>query len=109
MGGFFFWSGVCVWAAVALALLWGVVWELCIVGLATSISYHRWALSSPTSRFAWWKHGHRLLWSVAVKSFEYWGYRNTGNVTITNQGTGAQWRGVGDWDSQSQRRGASET
>lgn len=96
MDAFMYWTGVIVWLAVLGAASWLFIGELLIVGLANSISFHRWNLTSPTSTFTWRKHWWPLLKSVAKEAIGFAGYRNNGSQRRYAP-SGGEWRGIGDW------------
>lgn len=84
---------VCV-AAGFLLWLWA---ELFVVGLANSISFHRFLWCN---RIEPWTLRH-WLWAVprsvvAYAVCDFWGYRNNGSTSINLQ-NGAWWCGIGDW------------
>jgi hypothetical protein len=92
----FYWTGVAVWGAAAVAAFWLLVVET-LVGFATSVSYYRWVIST-SSRFEWRKHGLLMVKELLAKAVtEFYGFRNDGSYTVTCQTTGSHWRGVGDW------------
>lgn len=96
MGSFMLWTGVVVWIAIGALALWmlaEIAW-----GAVCAASHVRWVI-----RIAH-KSGSlgKLKWSKLPQSFlSYWwdyiGYRNDGSTTITRQGCGSVWRGVGDY------------
>lgn len=96
MDALMYWTGVVVWLAVLVAVVWLLVGELMLVGLANSISYHRWSMTSPTSRFQLRKHWWQLLKSVARHAVEFAGYRNNGHQRRVDA-RGGEWKGIGDW------------
>lgn len=96
-----YWWDIALWtiglmacALAALVVLW-LAFELLVVGLANSISLHRWMLANKTKPIPWhmWL---RLPWFVLVEAWRLMGHRNLGNATWTNR-RGAVWRGIGDW------------
>jgi hypothetical protein len=94
MNGFFYWTGVSVWASIALFLAW-LAFELVIVGAVTSFSWHRWSIAT-SPKFNLREHWWSLVKSFFVEWWKFKGYRNNGRRSYTGA-CGAYWRGVGDW------------
>lgn len=93
MDNFFYYSGVALWLVISVALLMLVV-EI-LIGFVNAVSWARWAYRSAQV------HGTKLHWkhfplSFLSQWFEFIGYRNRGNMTITRT-DGGVWRGIGDW------------
>lgn len=102
-----YWTGVLIWLTVMSGLAWLIIGEFLIVGLATSISFHRWNMTSPTSTFSLRKHWWALLKSVAIHTVEFAGYRNNGRQRRYAP-SGGEWRGIGDWTPIRKQREAGE-
>lgn len=90
-------TGVVFWSVLAGLFLWYVVIEVLIVGTATSFSYHRWMLKSPTHKVGWNRYLFYFIFSFLGGIIEYRGYRNHGNHTVRYEGGSGYWRGIGDW------------
>ena len=94
MDTLFHYTGMTVWAVIALMGLWLAI-EI-IVGFGTAVSWTRWTYRGAR------KHGRKLRWhrfpdSFARQWFEFVGYRNRGNYTLSRE-DGGVWRGIGDWN-----------
>lgn len=105
MDALFWWSGAVVWSAACACVVWYVGFELLVVGVANSISWHRWRLSSRKPGWRWSKYWWPVVRSVMWKALEFWGYRSDSGRFRYSDDHGGYWEGIGSWRPASPHEG----